>query len=257
MKIAAYQFAVSSNIQKNMESIEKAINEAKGRKTELLVFPECALTGYPPRDIPSSSRVDFAMIEECCLRLKRICDETGVAIILGMIARDDEGIYNRAAFFAPGEECKMYDKRALWGWDKDNFTPGKKLGVIDYKSFRIGIRICYEVRFPEYFRELYKAQTDMDAVLFYDVTDTDDMDRYNMIRGHLQTRAVENVCTIISANTICPYQTAPTAIIGRSGHIIAECHRNVEGFVEFDLKKQELDFGEKGRKELSDSLIIF
>lgn len=46
-----------------------------------------------------------------------------------------------------------YDKRALWGWDKDNFTPGEGGGIIEYGDIKIGIRICFEVRFPEYFRE--------------------------------------------------------------------------------------------------------
>ena len=49
MKIAAYQFAVSGNINDNIETIKKAIVEASGQKVELIVFPECSLSGYPPR----------------------------------------------------------------------------------------------------------------------------------------------------------------------------------------------------------------
>ncbi len=42
-------------------------------------------------------------------------------------------------------------------------------------------------------------------VLFYDVSDRDDTDRYDLLRGHLRTRAVENVCHILSVNAIYPY----------------------------------------------------
>ena len=94
-------------------------------------------------------------------------------------------------------------------------------------------------------------------MLFYDVTDEENIDRYNMIKGHIETRAVENVCTFITANTIMPYQTAPTAVFGRSGQVLAECVRGEEGFAEYDLEKKEYDFGEQGRKEISDRLVDF
>ena len=55
-------------------------------------------------------------------------------------------------------------------------------------------RICYEIRFPEYFRELYVENTDLNVILFYDVSDRDNADRYDLIRAHVRMRAVENVC---------------------------------------------------------------
>ena len=172
-----------------------------------------------------------------------------------MIAKEGNRIFNRAVFFAPDGERGIYDKRALWGWDRENFVPGTRTGIIDYKGFRIGIRICFEVRFPEYFRELYRERTDADLVLFYDVAETDDTDRYDLIRGHLRTRAAENACTVISSNAIRPFQTAPTAVFGRSGQVLAECPRNTEGYTEFILEKQEYNFGEQGRAEISDMLL--
>ena len=255
MKITAYQFAVSSDVRKNLETIEKAIREAVDRQADLVAFPECALTGYPPMDMPSVAQVDFALAGECCEKLQDVCRETKTAAVVGMIAKEGDRIFNRAVFFAPDGERGIYDKRALWGWDRENFVPGTRTGIIDYKGFRIGIRICFEVRFPEYFRELYRERTDADLVLFYDVAETDDTDRYDLIRGHLRTRAAENACTVISSNAIRPFQTAPTAVFGRSGQVIAECPRNTEGYTEFILEKEEYNFGEQGRAEISDMLL--
>ncbi len=96
----------------------------------------------------------------------------------------------------------------------------------------------------------------MNVVLFYDVSDVDDTGRYDLIKGHLQTRAVENVSTIVSVDSIHPYQTAPTAVFGKSGQILKECTRNQPEFLIYDFEKTEDDFGETGRRTISDTLFF-
>ena len=61
-----------------------------------------------------------------------------------------------------------------------------------------------------------------------------------------------NVCYTLSVNTAGPYQTAPTAIYDRSGNTLVELKRNTPGLLVYDLALPELDFGECGRKEISD-----
>lgn len=255
MKIAAYQFAVSGNIMSNYEEIENAICIAKENSAQLVIFPECALTGYPPRDMSKSSCVNFELVDTICNKLQELADEKEVSFIVGTIIKDKE-IYNRAILFQPKKKKQIYNKRALWGWDKDNFTEGNSEGIFEIGGISIGIRICFEVRFPEYFRELYVRRTDLNVVLFYDVSDVDDIDRYNMIKGHLQTRAVENVTAIISVNSIKPFQTAPTLIIGKSGQILKECNRNQSELLIYDFEKTVDDFGEIGRRTISDTFIF-
>ena len=59
MRIGAYQFAVGSNITDNFHAVCRGVEEAVRQNIRLLVFPECALTGYPPRDIKSAADVNF------------------------------------------------------------------------------------------------------------------------------------------------------------------------------------------------------
>ena len=63
MRIGAYQFSVSGCLENNYESIRQAIMRAVREGVEVLAFPECALTGYPPHDIPDSALTDYAHLE--------------------------------------------------------------------------------------------------------------------------------------------------------------------------------------------------
>ena len=99
-----------------------------------------------------------------------------------------------------------------------------------------------------------RENTDLNIVLFYDVADKEDETRYQMIRGHLITRAVENITPVLSVNAIHPYQTAPTCFINASGGVGKELDKNSEGMLIYDFEKQELNFGEIGRKRYSDQL---
>ena len=255
MRIGAFQFAVSGEISQNLAKIKAATIRAASEGVRLLAFPECALTGYPPRDVPASSEVDFAGLADAHEELRRIADRWNIHLILGTMTQNEQGIRNTALMLRPGMPPLYYHKRALWGWDRDNFVPGDEPGILEIDGLRVGVRICFEVRFPEYFRELYRQGTDLNVILFYDVADGDGAERYDLIRGHIRTRAVENVCYTLSVNTIHPFQSAPTMLADRSGRVLCEAERNKEELLLFDFLPEPLDFGERGRKETLDSIV--
>lgn len=257
MRVGAYQFAITNDLNTNFTIISKAIVEAANVGVKLLVFPECALSGYPPHDIVNSSQVNYDELDSIYERIQVLVNKTGVHVIVGTIIKDEDKYYNSAAVFGPHKEMMYYSKRALWGWDKENFCVGKNDGIFFVEGLKIGVRICFEVRFPEYFRELYCEHTDLNIIFFYDVADNDDLQRYELIKGHVRTRAVENVTHTLTVNNISPYQTAPTAFYDKSGRTLVELERNRELLLVYDLKKKELDFGELGRKEISNQLRTF
>ena len=80
--------------------------------------------------------------------LQGMSEEYGINIIIGTIAYGKGQHFNRAYFLSPGKSMQWYGKRALYGWDEDNFSAGDETGIFEIAGFRIGVRICYEIRFP-------------------------------------------------------------------------------------------------------------
>ena len=254
MRLAAYQFDVTGDLKKNTEKIKTAIEKAAAENADFIAFPECAISGYPPTDLPTSKDFDLEALPAVLQELQELSDAHKITILVGSIAFDEKYV-NRAFLIAPKRDIKHYDKRALYGWDSDNFARGNTDGIFEINGLKVGVRICFEVRFPEYFRELYKANTDLNVVIFYAVSDFDDTEKYNVLRSHLISRAAENVTPILSVDAITPFQSAPTFFINASGKVLAELDRNKEEILFYDFEKSELNFGEIGRKRESDHLL--
>lgn len=113
MKIAAYQFGITGNIDFNFKSIKNAINKAVEKEVKLLIFPECALTGYPPRDIKCSADVNFSNLNIVYKQLQDDSDKNDICIIVGSIIQEGDKYFNCAIVFRPHQEKLLYHKRAL------------------------------------------------------------------------------------------------------------------------------------------------
>ena len=254
MRLAAYQFDVMGDVKKNTEKIKNAVLKAAENKADFIAFPECAISGYPPTDLPTSKDFDLEALPAVLQELQELSDAHKITILVGSIAFDEKYV-NRAFLIAPKRDVRHYDKRALYGWDSENFVRGNNDGIFEINGLKVGVRICFEARFPEYFRELYKAKTDINVVIFYAVSDTDETDKYNVLRSHLISRAADNVPPIFAVDSITPFQSAPTCFINASGKVLAELDRNKEEIIFYDFEKSELNFGEIGRKRESDHLL--
>ena len=255
MRAGAYQFRVTGDPEVNFRRIRAGAEAAGKAGVRLLLFPECAVTGYPPRSINAESDVDFEKVSRIHDRIQELAENHQMYVVTGTMIKEKNRYCNCAMVFMPDGKRMIYRKRALWGWDRENFTEGHDAGIFSADSLKIGIRICFEVRFPEYFRELYREQTDLNLILFYDEADQENPERYDLIRGHIRTRAVENVCPVLTCNTCPPFQTAPTVLCDRSGRVLAEAEPGSERLLVYDVENSPLNFGENGRKTISDSLV--
>lgn len=248
MKIAVFQFASSENIDGNLNAIKRAILKASQSGVRLLVFHECALCGYPPVERADLVGMDRSALLQAIETVKCLAKENQMFVALGTAIEMEQGFTNGILLFSPdGETVGSYGKRALWGYDLNHFKKGEETGIFEIDGVLVGFRICYEVRFPEYFRELFKEHVQLCFVSFSDVSEEDSLYKYELIKAHLRTRAVENVMTVVSVNSISKYQSAPTAVFDVNGEVPLEAPKNQEYLLVYDYVPPQMGFFQKGR----------
>lgn len=137
--------------QTNLERAEQALEGAAARGAQLVVLPECALTGYVYRSLEEALPQGETVPGPATERLASIARRLGIHAVVGLLERVDHTLYNTAIFLGPDGFIARYRKTHLLHLGVDRFTtPGDiPFAVHDTSIGRIGILICYDLRFPE------------------------------------------------------------------------------------------------------------
>jgi predicted amidohydrolase len=132
--------------------IRSKLREAAGRGARLVVFPECALTGYAFGSRNEAWPHAEALPGPTTDILAGDCRESGVRIAIGMLERGAKGeLFNAVALIGAAGLEASYRKAHLPYLGVDRFvTPGDRaFAVHDLGGLRVGMLICYDDSFPE------------------------------------------------------------------------------------------------------------
>jgi predicted amidohydrolase len=150
--------------ERNLESCVKRMEEAAAAGAELLVLPECAIPGYMFDSLEEAQRFAEEIPGPSTERLEAECGRLGLHTVCGLLERDGDGVRNAAVLVGPDGLIATYRKTHLPYLGVDRFaTPGDELEVHDTPLGRIGIEICYDLRFPEVTRALALRGADLVA----------------------------------------------------------------------------------------------
>ncbi|USD37262.1 MULTISPECIES: carbon-nitrogen hydrolase family protein [Ferrimonas] len=175
---------------------------------KLVVLPECALCfdGPPGQWQALAEPLGQGAMQQA---LSLLASEFGCILVAGTIpirAEDGRAYAASLVFDEQGRRIGHYNKIHLFDVDVDDATgryresdttcPGDHIEVIDTAAGRIGVAVCYDLRFPELFRALASAGADVVVVpsAFTQKTGAAHW------RTLLQARALENQCYVVAAN---------------------------------------------------------
>ena len=143
---------VAGDTEANLARIESRAKEVAERGAQLVLFPECATTGYFVADrIASLAETVPGPSSE---RLARLARSTGIHAMVGTIERAEGKYLDDAVQFTPEGDPHVYRKTHLFGPERAVFTPGDQPVVVDTALGRLGLSVCDDLMFPEFIPSL-------------------------------------------------------------------------------------------------------
>jgi len=208
MRVAALQMTSGADVAANLRAAAQLLGEAREGGASVAVLPEnFAFMGRGERaklavaETPGDGPVQR--------ELRRLARELDLWIVAGTLAlktdRDDQVAAASLVFDAAGECVARYDKIHLFDVDvpdsaeshreSASVRAGSKVVVVDTPAGRLGLSVCYDVRFPELYRQMSLQGAQWYAVPSAFTVPTG--------RAHwellLRARAVENLSAVVAA----------------------------------------------------------
>jgi NAD+ synthase (glutamine-hydrolysing) len=213
------------DIDANAGKIAARIAEAREQGGALVVFPELALTGYPPEDL--LLKTSFLDRAEGALG-ELAAQKRGIVALVGFPERADD-VYNAAAVLADGEIAAVYRKMYLPNYgvfdEQRYFQSGAEAGIFELNGIPIGLSICEDIWEPG-----PPAMTE--ALAGAQVIVNLSASPYRVGYGHgrermLVQRAVDNLAAVVFVNTVGGQDElvfdGHSLAVDQDGRILARC----------------------------------
>lgn len=205
LKVACVQMCSGIDVAANIATATALIRDAASGGAQLVATPEMtSLMDHTPGALYAKSRPEAD--DSALAAFRALAIELGVWLLIGSLhIRDEAGLCaNRSFLIAPdGSIAARYDKihRFDVQLSADNvhresrdFTAGEEAVVADLSGIRLGLTICYDVRFPHLHRDLARAGADILSIPA----------AFNSVSGAahwhvlLRARAIETGCFVIA-----------------------------------------------------------
>ncbi|WP_091974342.1 carbon-nitrogen hydrolase family protein [Peptostreptococcus russellii] len=171
-KLAVVQMKVTDNKKENISKAKDMIREAAQKGANLVILPEIFNSPYNNSSFPVYAE-EFP--GETSLEMMKIAKECSIVLVAGSIPeKEGDSIFNTCYVYNESGEVigrhrkiHLFDiniKGGQYFKESDVLTAGKDFTVVDTKFGKIGIAICYDVRFPEYFRILSEMGAELVAL---------------------------------------------------------------------------------------------
>ncbi len=226
------------DIEGNARKIEAGIRRAQEAGADLVVFPELAVTGYPPEDLllkPAFLQANMAAV----LRLARATQ--GITAIVGFADVDDD-VYNAAAVLHDGVWVHTYHKHYLPNYavfDEDRyFRRGVDIPVFKRDGIAFGVSICEDIWYPAGPPEVQALQGG--ARLLVNISASPyHAGKMTSREQMLATRAADNAAVVAFCNLVGGQDElvfdGGSVIVNERGQVIARGAQFAEDFVVADV----------------------
>ena len=232
LKVATCQFAVGVSIKRNSNRICEFLYKASKAKADIVHFSECALSGYVGTDFPNFDGYDWDLLREETEKIMAIAAKLGLWVVLGSTHRltEPNKPHNSLYLISPdGKIINRYDKRFCTPGDLRRLTPGNRFANFTINGVKCSLLICFDLRFPEIYRQLYKQKVNCIFQSFYNARQKGPSIHTHIMRQTMQCRAATNRFWVSMSNSSGYYSPYPSCFIRPDGKIVRQLRSNRPG----------------------------
>lgn len=204
VKIAAVQMVSTPDVEENIATARRLVTEAARQGAKLVLLPEYwPVMGMKDSDkVLHAEELDAGPIQKFMADISR---EQGIWLIGGtlpMVAPEADKVLNTTMVYNPaGKHVVRYDKIHLFSFVKGEeaydeartIVHGSKVATFDLPFGKVGLSVCYDLRFPELYRAMGECSLIVMPAAF----------TYTTGRAHwevlLRARAIENQCYVLAS----------------------------------------------------------
>lgn len=234
LTIATCQFAVSESIAQNARAVRQFLQKAKKAKAEIVHFSECALSGYAGADFDSFDGYNWPLLRQETERIMALARELGLWVVLGSThpLTPPNKPHNCLYLIGPnGKMVTRYDKRFCTSGDLDHYTPGNRFASFEINGVKCALLICFDLRFPELYRQLYKLGVQCVFQSFYNARQRGASIHTQIMRQTMQCHAATNHFWVSMTNSSGYYSPYPSCFIQPDGVIAEQLRPNRAGMM--------------------------
>lgn len=195
LKVAAVQMRSTRDRDQNVAKIIQFLARCAADGVRVVVFPECAVTGYFDTAVRQVTVEQLASAER---QIADACRRYNVYAVVGMPWRERDKLFNSAVIIGPdGRVIERYHKIQLAeSWP----DPGDHMSVYRIDGVRCTTIVCHDERYPELVRLPVLAGA---QIVFYISSESGIRAEHKIApyRAQIQARAVENRVWVVQANT--------------------------------------------------------
>jgi predicted amidohydrolase len=244
MKIAVVQFKASTNKDSNLKKILDYISKAANNKAELVAFPEFMMfytdSSQSPKQLASMAE---SINDNFVNSIANAAKENRIQVVGSFYEKSDKKNHVYDTSFVIDKSGKvvstyrkihLYD--ALGFRESDKMTPGSKIAKPVKTSIgKVGMMICYDLRFPEMSRML--ASSGSEVLVIPSAWVKGEMKEEHWLTLN-KTRAIENGCYVIAPDHVGNIYCGRSVVVDPYGKILLDMKKK-QGidYAEIDLKK--------------------
>lgn len=202
--VAAIQMISSPDVDQNMATARRLVSEAAATGAKLVVLPEYwPIMGMTDADkVGRAEQPGHGPIQQCMMEAARAHGIWLIGGTLPLVSPDAAKVMNTTLVFDPqGKPVSRYDKIHLFGFTsgKESYdeartiVPGDAVVLFDAPFGRVGLAVCYDLRFPELFRAMGDCMLMVVTAAF---THTTGLAHWEVL---LRARAIENQCYVLAS----------------------------------------------------------